>query len=75
MKRLAALLALLWCLANLVVAFWMLQGAFVAKTAQHEGILAQASLLLGGLLIAVFTLALARLSLRIVITPDTASGA
>jgi hypothetical protein len=75
MKRLAALLALLWCLANLVVAFWMLQGAFVAKTAQHEGILAQASLLLGGLLIAVFTLALARLSLRILITPDTASGA
>ena len=75
MKRLAALLALVWCLANLVVAFWMLQGAFVAKTAQHEGIVAQASLLLGGLLIAIFTLALGRLSLRILIAPDAASGA
>lgn len=75
MKRLAALLALLWCLPNVVVAFWMVQGAFVAKTAQHEGIFAQASLLLGGLLIAIFTVALARLSLRILIAPDTASGA
>ena len=75
MERLAALLALVWCLANVVVAYWMVQGAFVAKTAQHEGILAQASLLLGGLLIAIFTLALARLSVRILIAPDTASGA
>jgi len=75
MKRLAALLALLWCLPNVVVAFWMVQGAFVAKTAQHEGIAAQASLLLGGLLIAAFSVLLARLSLRILIAPDTASGA
>jgi hypothetical protein len=74
MKRLAALLALLWCLPHAVVAFWMVQGAFVAKTAQHEGILAQASLLLGGLLIAIFGVALARLSIQILIAPDTASG-
>ena len=75
MKRLAALLALLWCAANLVVAYWMLTGAFVAKTAQHEGILAQASLLLGGLLSAILAVLLARLSIRILIAPDTASGA
>lgn len=75
MKRLAALLALLWCVANLVVAYWMVTGAFLAKTAQHEGIVAQASLLLGGLLVAVFTALLARLSLRILASPDEASGA
>lgn len=74
MKRVAALLALLWCLPNLVVAYWMVQGAFVAKTAIHEGILAQASLLLGGLLIAVFTVLLARLALRMLASPET-SGA
>lgn len=75
MKRLAAVLALLWCLPNLVVAFWMVQGAFVAKTAQHEGVIAQLSLLLGGLLIAIFSVALARLSGRILKAPDTASEA
>ena len=75
MKRLVAVLTLLWCLANIVVAFWMLQGAFVAKTAQHEGIPAQAALLLGGLLVAVFTVLLARQSLRVLAAPDEASGA
>ena len=75
MKRLAALLALVWCVANIVVAYWMVTGAFLAKTAQHEGIVAQASLLLGGLLVAVFTGLLARLSLRILAAPDEASGA
>jgi hypothetical protein len=74
-KRVAAILALLWCVPNLVLAYWMVQGAFVAKTAMHEGILAQASLLLGGLLIAVFTLFLVRLCLRIVIAPEQAPGA
>ena len=52
----------------------MVQGAFVAKTAMHEGILAQASLLLGGLLIAIFTVLLARLALRMLAAPET-SGA
>ncbi len=74
MKRVAGLLALLWCLPNLVVAFWMVQGAFISKTAQHEGILAQASLLLGGLLIAVFTLLLARQALRMLASPEAAGA-
>ena len=74
MRRVAGLLALLWCLPNLVLAYWMVQGAFVAKTAQHEGILAQASLLLGGLLIAIFTVLLARLALRMLAAADSASA-
>ncbi len=74
MKRLVPMLALLWCLPNLVVAFWMVQGAFVAKTAMHEGILAQVSLLLGGILIALFALLLARVCFRIVIAPGRAPG-
>ena len=74
MRRVAGLLALLWCVPNLVLAYWMLQGAFVAKTAQHEGILAQASLLLGGLLIAIFTVLLARLALRMLAAADPASA-
>jgi hypothetical protein len=74
MKRVAALLALIWCIPNLVVAYWMVQGAFIAKTAMHEGILAQASLLLGGLLIALFTALLGRLALRMLGAPDTASA-
>ena len=75
MKRLVAALAVLWCAAMFVVAFWMVTGAFTAKTAAHEGILAQASLLLGGLLIGAFSVALVRQSLRILAAPDEASGA
>ena len=75
MKRVAAVLGMLWCLANLVVAYWMLTGAFAAKTAQHEGLIAQASLLLGGLLIAGFAILLARQCLRMLAAPDAASGA
>jgi len=74
-KRVVAILALLWCLPNVVMAFWMVQGAFVAKTAMHEGVIAQASLLLGGILIAAFAVLLARLCLRIVIAPRPAAGA
>jgi hypothetical protein len=75
MKRLAAVLALLWCVPNLVLAYWMVQGAFVAKTAIHEGVFAQLSLLAGGLLIAVFTVFLARLCVQIVVAPEQATGA
>lgn len=75
MKRLAALLGLVWALANVVIAFWMVQGAFVAKTASKEGIVAQASLLLGGVLIVAFAAGLGRLCLRILAAPDEASGA
>ena len=74
MRRLAALLGLVWCALNLVVAYWMLTGAFVAKTAQHEGIAAQASLLLGGLLVAVFSVLLARQCLRLFASRDEATG-
>jgi hypothetical protein len=75
MKRLVAVLILLWCLASVVVGYWMVTGAFLAKTAAHEGVVAQASLLLGGLLIVGFTFLLARLCLRILAAPDEASGA
>lgn len=75
MKRLVAIVGIVWTLANLVLAYWMLTGAFVAKTAQHEGIAAQASLLLGGLLVAAFAIGLGRLCLRIISAPDEASGA
>jgi uncharacterized membrane protein YwzB len=75
MKRLAALLGILWSLVNLAVAYWMLTGAFVAKTAAKEGPMAQASLLLGGLLIGIFSIVLARQCLRMLAAPDEASGA
>jgi len=74
-KRLVAVLALVWCAINVVVAYWMLTGAFLAKTAAKEGLIAQASLLLGGLLIVGFTFLLGRLCLRILAAPDEASGA
>ena len=74
MKRLAAVLGLLWCAVNLVVAYWMLTGGILAKTAQHEGIVAQASLLLGGLLVAVFSVLLGRQCLRMFAAPNEATG-
>ena len=74
MKRTVAVLGLAWSLANLVVAYWMVT-AFLAKTPQHEGLIAQASVLLGGLLIGLFTFLLARLCVRILAAPDEASGA
>ena len=64
MRRLVALLGLVWSLANLVVAYFFVTGAFVAKTAAKEGVLAQVSLLLGGVLIAGFAILLARECLR-----------
>ena len=73
MRPLAALLGLLWTLANLVVAYFFLTGAFVAKTAAKEGILAQLSLLLGGVLIAAFAILLARECVRMLRSAD-ASG-
>jgi len=63
-RRLVALLGLVWSLANLVVAYFFVTGAFVAKTAAKEGVLAQVSLLLGGVLIAGFAILLARECLR-----------
>jgi hypothetical protein len=64
MRRLVAFLGLIWSLANLGVAYFFLTSAFVAKTAAKEGILAQLSLLLGGVLIAGFAVLLARECVR-----------
>jgi hypothetical protein len=72
-RRLAALLGLLWSLAHLVIAYFFVTGAFVAKTAAKEGILAQLSLLLGGVLIAGFAILLARECVRMLTSAD-ASG-
>ena len=64
MRALVAVLGLIWCLANLAVAYFFVTSAFVAKTAAKEGILAQLSLLIGGVLIAAFTVLLARECIR-----------
>jgi hypothetical protein len=70
---LIAVLGLVWSLANLVIAYFFLTSAFVAKTAAKEGILAQLSLLLGGVLIAAFAVLLARECVRM-FRPVDASG-
>ena len=60
MKPVVAVLAIVWAAANLVIAYFFVTNAFVAKTAAKEGPPAQAALLLGGLLIAVFAVLVAR---------------
>jgi len=52
MRKLVAVLALLWALANIGMSFFFVMGAFTSKTAAKEGLLAQLSLLGGGVLIA-----------------------
>ncbi len=73
MRRLVALLGLIWSLANLAIAYFFMTSAFVAKTAAREGIMAQLSLLLGGVLIAGFAILLARECVRL-LRPADASG-
>jgi cytochrome b subunit of formate dehydrogenase len=51
---------LLWALASLLVAFLFVANAFVAKTAAKEGLPAQLALLVGGALIGIFAVLLAR---------------
>jgi len=68
-------LGLLWSLANLAVAYFFLTSAFVAKTAAKEGILAQLSLLVGGVLIAGFAILLARECLRMFRSADASESA
>ena len=75
MRWLVALLGLLWCLANLVVAYYFVVGAFTAKTAAKEGILAQLSLLVGGVLIAGFAILLARECVRMLTSADASETA
>jgi len=69
MKRLVAIVELLWAAVNVVLAYFFVTNAFVAKTAIKEGLPAQAALLLGGALIAVFAVILARQSLQVLRTP------
>jgi hypothetical protein len=73
MRPLVAVLGLVWSLAHLVIAYFFVISAFVAKTAAKEGIVAQLSLLLGGVLIAGFAILLARECVRMFTSTD-ASG-
>jgi hypothetical protein len=75
MRPVVAVLGLVWSLANLVIAYFFLTSAFVAKTAAKEGILAQLSLLLGGVLIAAFAILLARECVRMFSSADASSTA
>jgi ABC-type polysaccharide/polyol phosphate export permease len=60
MRQVVAALGLVWALLNLIVAAFFMKGSFTATTAAKEGIAAQLALLIGGLLIGVFALMLAR---------------
>jgi hypothetical protein len=75
MRPLVAVLGLVWSLANLVIAYFFVTSAFVAKTAAKEGILAQLSLLVGGVLIAGFAILLARECVRMFASADASSTA
>jgi hypothetical protein len=75
LRRLVAFLGLLWTLANLAVAYFFVTSAFVAKTAAKEGILAQLSLLVGGVLIAGFAILLARECVRMLGSSDASRSA
>lgn len=75
MRQLVAVLGLVWSLANLAVAYFFVTSAFVAKTAAKEGIVAQLSLLLGGVLIAGFAILLARECVRMFTSPDASAKA
>ncbi|TMG53269.1 MAG: hypothetical protein E6H84_12205 [Chloroflexi bacterium] len=66
MKPVAGALGIVWALVNLILAYYFLADAFIAKTAAREGILAQASLLLGGLLMGLFALLVARVGVRLI---------
>ena len=53
MKQLIAVLGLIWALANLLVAYLFLTSGVAAKNI-HKGLGVQASLVLGGILVALF---------------------
>jgi hypothetical protein len=69
-KPVVAVLGLLWSLAHLAIAYFFVTSAFISKTAAKEGILAQLSLVLGGVLIAGFAILLARECIRLFSKPD-----
>jgi len=74
MKRLVAILELLWAAVNVMIAYLFITNAFVAKTAIKEGLPAQAALLLGGALIGAFAVTLAWQSLQILRAPGATEG-
>ena len=74
MRRAVAALALLWGALNILVSYLFVTSAFVAKTAVKEGILSQASLLLGGVAIEVFAAVLIWQCLRIIRSRDVAAS-
>jgi hypothetical protein len=75
MKRLVAVLELIWAVAHLVIAYLFVTSAFTAKTAIKEGLLAQAVLLLGGIFMAILAVALARECLKVLGRPAPAEAA
>ena len=62
MRQLVAVIGLVWAALNLVVAALFLTGSFTAATPAKEGLAAQLALLVGGALIAIFSVLLARSS-------------
>lgn len=74
MRRFVAVLAFLWGLANLVVSFFFVTNAFVAKTIGKEGFIAQVTLLLAGVAIEVFAVVLVWQCLRIIVSRDVAAS-
>ncbi len=65
MRQLAALLGILWAVANAALGAFFVTGSFTATTAAKEGIVAQLALLLGGVLIGTFALLLLVTSWRL----------
>ena len=65
MRSVAATFGLLWGSVNLLASYLMVTSAFTAKTAMKEGILAQASLLVGGITIGIFAVALIMVCIRL----------
>ena len=57
MKVVTVALAFLWAAISLVTSLFMITSSFLAKTPAKEGIPAQAALLLGGIGIAVMSVA------------------
>lgn len=65
MRQLAAALALVWGVLNAIIGAFFVTGAFTATTARKEGLAAEAALLIGGVLIGVFSWLLAQQSWRL----------
>ncbi|HEX6510975.1 MAG TPA: hypothetical protein VF157_01660 [Chloroflexota bacterium] len=74
MKALTGALGLIWAVANLLAAYLLVRGGYSAPTLAKEGFLAQALLLLGGLLLAVFAALLAWMSGRLLSGRTAAAG-